>query len=278
MTDWQVNVTYTHTESDISFAQTCQSELFDEFLSKLEAGEDVTIIFFGDSITRGANSSWERNYAPYQYPYTILFTQALADLYGYTVHYIASDVAPAGKPTSQVPSKDYVAGDRGTITYINTAIGGWTSEDAVNNFDAHVKSFVEKYGCDLLVWAFGINDTHITVRAANKYFTSFMNKFYEIAPNASVLAVSTMVPNPEGLNWYTTQADQEAEFLKTAESLRNKGKVCVIACMTSISQTILEHKTFNDYAGNNINHPNDFLIRIYAQTLLQTLVGYENIK
>ena len=31
------------------------------------------------------------------------------------------------------------------------------------------------------------------------------------------------------------------------------------------------------YAGNNINHPNDFWARLYANTLFETLVGYENL-
>ena len=45
-----------------------------------------------------------------------------------------------------------------------------------------------------------------------------------------------------------------------------------------MSQAILERKEFNDYSGNNINHPNDFFIRVYAQTMLQALLGYENLK
>lgn len=44
-----------------------------------------------------------------------------------------------------------------------------------------------------------------------------------------------------------------------------------------IVDAMLEHKEFCDYSGNNINHPNDFFVRIYAQTLLRTLIGYENM-
>ena len=48
--------------------------------------------------------------------------------------------------------------------------------------------------------------------------------------------------------------------------------------MTSVSKAVLQHKDFVDYTGNNINHPNDFMVRLYAQTFVQTLVGYENLK
>jgi len=34
---------------------------------------------------------------------------------------------------------------------------------------------------------------------------------------------------------------------------------------------LLKRKAFKDMSGNNINHPNDFLIRIYAQTILSAL-------
>ena len=51
-----------------------------------------------------------------------------------------------------------------------------------------------------------------------------------------------------------------------------------MACVTSTSKAILEHKEFQDYSGNNINHPNDWFCRVYAQTILQTLIGYENMK
>jgi hypothetical protein len=35
--------------------------------------------------------------------------------------------------------------------------------------------------------------------------------------------------------------------------------------------------SLRDESGNNINHPNDWFYRVYAQTLLQTLIGYENM-
>ena len=47
--------------------------------------------------------------------------------------------------------------------------------------------------------------------------------------------------------------------------------------MTAVSLDVLKHKEFKDYTGNNINHPNDFFSRVYAQVLLQALIGYENM-
>ena len=62
-----------------------------------------------------------------------------------------------------------------------------------------------------------------------------------------------------------------------AEQYREKGVPCAVTQMTSISLAVLECKEFVDYTGNNINHPNDFFGRIYATSLLQSVIGYENL-
>ncbi len=60
--------------------------------------------------------------------------------------------------TSKVPQEPYVAGSNGTITYINTAVGGWSSKDAALQMDQYVGSILERYGCDLFVIGVGMND------------------------------------------------------------------------------------------------------------------------
>ena len=133
MTKWQIAVTYEHNSEWDGFKQASNASQYENVIKKLMAGEDVTIMFYGDSITCGANASWFIGKDPGQGSYSMLFTEALADLFGYTVNYIdVSHLKPGMiKPTPE----PYVAGTNGTITYINTAVGGWTSNDGYNNFD-----------------------------------------------------------------------------------------------------------------------------------------------
>ncbi|MBQ2325569.1 MAG: hypothetical protein II377_04895, partial [Clostridia bacterium] len=126
MTKWQVNVEYEHSDSWSGYSQNDQSDYFADFIEKLMNGEDVTIFYFGDSITVGASSTFYNNYAPYQYGYSYLLTHALADAFGYTVKYVDTEGLKVGVIKAP-PANDYVGGTRGTITYVNTAIGGWTS-------------------------------------------------------------------------------------------------------------------------------------------------------
>ncbi len=101
MTDWQVNVTYTHSDSWEGYRQTCEIGQFAGLVDKLNRGEDVTFIFYGDSITNGASASFVYNYAPQQFSYPLLLTQALADLFGYNVHYVQTGL----NGTSRIPNR-----------------------------------------------------------------------------------------------------------------------------------------------------------------------------
>lgn len=273
MTKWQVCVSYKHTSEWEGFAQQSNVKTYEGVIKKLIAGEDVTFIFYGDSITCGATSSWYIGHDPYQYSYSMLFTTAVADLFDYTVDFV--DVSSLNALIKKTP-EPYVAGDRGTITYINPSVGGWTTNNGLTNFDTFVKPYIEKYGCDLFTVAFGMNDGSTPLNSVSNDIKSIINKVSALSSDAKFMVVSTMVPNIEATNgWYGNQKGQE----QMLEIMIKKLDVdCSLVKMTSMSKSILEYKKFVDYTGNNINHPNDFFGRVYAQTLLQNFIGYENLK
>lgn len=273
MTQWQVNVTYTHTDKWNGYRQECAAETLRPFLQKLINGEDVTIVFYGDSITFGANASSIVGTEPNQMSYTVLFTKALADLFGYNIRYINTNLPN----TVKVPA-DYNAGSSHTITYINSAVGGWSSTDGIENYDTYIKPFIEKYGCDLFMLGFGMNDGGKTPEKYYRTEKKILNKIVKQAPDVNLMLMATMVPNPDGIGWYSNQVKQEKILLKGAEKYNRKDVPCAVICMGSTSLSILERKQFCDYTGNNINHLNDFFSRVYAQTMLQCAVGYENMK
>ena len=274
---WQVAVTYTHAEGWEGYTQESQLEIYKDFVKKLVDGQDVTVFFYGDSITWGACSTFAENVNPKQGAHPMLFVEALADLFGYKVKYVNTGLV-AGMPCHTVPTTEYGTGERGTITYVNTAIGGWTSTDGVTNYDKFVKQQVEKYGCDLFVIGYGMNDGGVDASVTRANVKKMIDGMFEIKPEAAIMIVSTMTPH-SGSNWdHASIQQQEKQLLNLAKNYRNDGKAVAVACVNSVSKAVQEHKTFNDYAGNNINHPNDWFYRVYAQTLLQTLIGYENMK
>ena len=275
MDEWQVNINYTHSSIWNGFKQESKSDIYADFIDKLMNGEDVTVIFSGDSITYGANASWVNGYAPYQHSYPMLFVEALADLFDYTVQYVRVNHMLA--KTAPVPTEDYVAGSKGTITYINTAVGGWTSAQGKNNAATYVVDYASVYGCDLLVLAYGMNDGGDPMETRNNV-KAIADSVLQVKPETDVVLLSTMVCNPADYNRSAaSKANQRGELNNLAAYYLENGVACGVCDMGSVSLSVLTRKTFHDYSGNNINHPNDFFVRVYAQTLLQTVIGYENM-
>ncbi len=275
MTDWQVNVTYTHNDPWDGYDQACEARIYADFIRKLQNGEDVTVIFYGDSCTYGAASSFSYGYAPYQYSYSLLLTNALADLFGYTVRYIN----PGLSGTGPIPSQSYVAGTNGTITYINPSVGGWASGNALSSMESYLLPFVETYGCDLFVLDIGGNDGSGSAEAVRANDEAIIRGLASKASeDVCVIIMSTLVNNPDSVNgWAGTEYLQEPQLRKAAAALRKEGIRVGNCCMTSITLSVLEHVTYNDISGNNINHPNDFWARMYACTLFENLIGYGNL-
>lgn len=274
MVKWQVAVTYTHSQFWQDFRQESAADTYLALISKLEKGEDATVIFYGDSITFGANASSQIGCEPYAPTWTQMAVQYLAKHYGYTVRYID----PKLSNVARVP-EDSRFGERGTITYINTSVGGWTSQNGIDNFNTYVKPYIEQYGCDLFAVAYGMNDAGVAPANEKKQIKKITDAVLSVKSDAALMIVATMVPNPNATNgWYGNQHRFETQLLKLASEYRDAGVPCAVMRMTSVSKAVLQHKDFVDYTGNNINHPNDFMVRLYAQTFVQTLVGYENLK
>ena len=275
--NWQIAVTYTHSDEwagtvPTSYASTQYADL----IAKLENGEDVTIFFYGDSITVGMNASGIAGRAPYTPSWSVMFCQYLAKQYSYTVDYISLDYTNSTR-------NDEVYGTNGTIRYINTAKGGDTSVNGINNFSDRNDAYLAQYGCDLAVIAFGMNDVGTAASTHAGYVRQIADKFLAKAADTDILFVSTMEPNPDAVPqtegaWCanSTQRTYEAAYATLAANYNASGTNCAVAPMTTMSIYINSTKRFRDCTGNNINHPSDFIVRAYAQTIYQTVIGYEN--
>lgn len=65
----------------------------------------------------------------------------------------------------------------------------------------------------------------------------------------------------------------ESKLIEIAEEYKDLADIAV-APMTSVSQSIYDMgKRSYDINSSNVNHPNDFIHRVYAQTVLKVLLG-----
>lgn len=229
----QLAVTYKHSASWEGSIPKNKGNLMPKTIAKLKNNEKLKILFYGDSITTGANSSGAVGAAPYAVTWMEMFVESLKKTYDYN-----------------------------NITPVYKAVGGKTSDWGVQNAQERVAA----HNPDLLVVGFGMNDGRLSPSQHKDNINTIIRVAKAANPNVEVLIVSTMLPNPEVQMTVGNQALYESELL----TLETEG--IVVAPVTSMHKYLMEHKRYSDMTGNNVNHPNDFVARLYAQTLIETMV------
>lgn len=209
-------------------------------MKKLEEEKAAKIVFYGDSITAGCNASgteYGGNTLPYTPSYAQMVASSLEDKYA---------------------SK---------IECVNTSLGGANTEWGLENVEKNVIS----HAPDLVVIAFGMNDADLTVAKYKRMISEMIDKIHAADPDCAVVAVATSVPNNE-TEWFYGNQKEYVAGLKALER-EEKYDFVAVADMTAMHLDLLKAKRFRDMTGNNVNHPNDFLARVYAQVVLQTVAG-----
>ncbi|MBQ4269425.1 MAG: SGNH/GDSL hydrolase family protein [Clostridia bacterium] len=114
--------------------------------------------------------------------------------------------------------------------------------------------------------------------SAQEYYKNMAKLVEEIRaenPLCEFVVIGTMLPNAN-LCWKeggkSVLGNQEA-YLDQLKTLCNQKKGVALADITTLHKEYLTVKNYRDMTGNNINHPNDFLVRLYAQTIVKTIFG-----
>jgi len=209
--------------------------LLPKTISKLLKKDTLKIVDYGDSITEGANASGMEsiNVPPFMPKWANLIT------YDLQAHY------------------------HSPVNSVNLGVGGKDSKYGVENVIAKV--LPQKP--DLTIIAFGMNDgtSKVEPEQFRKNIKYIIDNIRKDNPDAEFILVCPMLANP------TTVFSGNQELYKAVlNSLTGKG--IVIADMTGVHKELLKHKSYQDMTGNNINHPNDYLIRWYAQFISGLLI------
>ncbi len=224
----QLAVSYTHSDAVDFGIQHPDENKLKKSKALIKNGQDIRICFYGDSITAGCDSSSLFGIEPFLPTWPELFCKKLENDHGCKVE------------------------------LINTAVGGKQSDWGLECADERIAS----YKPDLAVIAFGMNDGTERVSTDSFYNNIMGIKDKVLGQNAGTefIFIATTLPNPESV-FDGYQRDYYSELLKCA------GECDEVLNMTKVHDILLSRKRFVDMTGNNINHPNDFLIRIYAQAL-----------
>ena len=200
---------------------------------KLNQGGDFNLLVFGDSISVGANSSGFIGANPYLPTYPELFGKQLASKYNVKV------------------------------TLTNPSVGGKGVEWGLTEIDEVLSNQTD---VDLAVIAFGMNDGRMSPAEFAEKTSALVGRVKSKFPDAEIILVATMLPNPEAKNFHLNQSKFHDALVETCQ-----GEGIAVANMTGVHESLLQRKRYADMTGNNVNHPNDYMARVYAQTLFATL-------
>lgn len=237
----QAAVTYTFEKSDFPL-EIGVSEKLSAALSKLKSAEKFRILFYGDSITTGCSSSGWQNLPPFTPSYTRLVHGGLQEAYGRE------------------------------IEYENTAVGGTGTDWALENVEERLISLKP----DLTVLAFGINDGILVSKDKYKRnVAEIIKKTRKQLRDAQFLLVDCFTPSPYALTEnYQPFLGTQRQFWQADRELCDEFEGVDTAPLGSVHDVLLQSKFYADMLVNNINHPNDFLTRLFAQVILAKLTEF----
>ena len=85
------------------------------------------------------------------------------------------------------------------------------------------------------------------------------------------IVLNTFLPNPLSAQDTGLQKKYRQPLQELCDSL--EGVIMVDQSAEQIE--LMENKFYADMLSNNINHPNDFYVRVYAMNLLSALIEYK---
>jgi lysophospholipase L1-like esterase len=235
MTGKQVAVTYEHDDTWTGPVQGYVGGSLPDTMKKLHTHGPLRVVAYGDSITFGLGESRLMHIPPYLPPYPELFVARLKQIY-----------------------------HDDNIQFFNSAQSGATSDWGARMAGRMVASL----NPDLVTIAFGQNDFWgIPADAFSNNISNVIQSVRVKNPRAEFLLVSTLRFDPA----YTTNAGYwklVGEYAAKLKAMAGPGVQFVD--MTAISEAIYAAKKPKDCLNDPL-HPNDFLARWYAQSLVAAL-------
>ena len=255
----QCSVTYTHSGKWTGTAAPCYADgALKQTVEKLKAGGPVELFVWGDSISTGANSSSVLNMAPRLKTWPELLADNLSSYFG------------------------------ADVRLTNRAVGGWTSDNGVaggsgyvdgkliqqKGLSALLREELPEYMPDVALIGFGMNDASGGL-SADRFvgnILSMITSLRERNPACEIILIGTMLANP--LAVHSRNQEELTQYLKNIAQIETYH--CCTVDIGSMHKALLDAgKCYTEMSSNNVNHPNDFLARIYAMNLLTAFIGAE---
>ena len=241
-TSKQIAVTYRTNELYDGVLPKGQTDKLANFVSKLKAGEDVNIMIYGPSTGVGCNASGT-SYGGNINPYMPAFFDII-------VKYIEENYSVK-------------------VNLMNESVGGWKSSDLLANYNTKIKG----KDIDLMFYICpGSNDisTGKTSYVANHFL--LFQKFFEDYPEANLLVQMPLLANEQS-TWIGASAQMPSWIDEAIDTCGKDNQIATSRINEVVEWMKGKGKRGRDFLANNINHYNDFILRVYVQCALKSMFG-----
>ena len=232
---WTVMVSYEPLSSERIQAPFDASAYLPKWTRKRKEGEDCQIVLYGDSISYGCDCSGLYHMPPDQPVWGELVRQYLEST------------------------------GRGKVSLENVSMPSADTEWAIEHCEERLR---KEWRPDLVILGFGMNDRCSAAEYADrtKRLVQCVQQQY---PEAEVLLIVTTLPNARVSTPPIYFCAQQHTFPDVLFNMKKDG--IGVADVQGVQTQIMQQKSYLDLTANYLNHPNDYLARIQAQTVVQAL-------
>ena len=240
-----VHITYVYDPADFGYdAVKSDTGELSALTEKLEAGEDIDMAVFGDSISEGCSSSKHWGRAPQCPFYGELVKDEIERIYGVTVN--MTNMSLGGKTSA------------------------WGAGTDTSNNGGYNLTKLRSLKTDFLIIGFGMNDAGVVPA---EEFTVNIGAIADAARAANPDCQIVFLNSYPGNEYFVSRSRQKAIGTAYREfSYLYAGAAYVD--LYDLGLKMLEHKRYYEISANNVNHPNDFMHRVYAMNILASFVDY----
>lgn len=217
--------------------------------NKLKNGEEISLVTIGDSITEGCSST------------------------GDNLH-VAPNTPCYAKQIKAELERVYCA----KVKLTNIGKGGSESKWPLSGEGSAALGKAKEAAPDLCIIAYGMNDSSSQVSpvAYDDNIRSIIREIKNVSENCEFILVNSFPCNP----LYERDATLFDGYLKKLNKIaaEDEGGHIVVADMQKVGKYYMQTKKYCEISSSNVNHPNDFLHRVYAMNIVSTICDYKNIK
>ena len=274
----QVLVTYTYTKTwdGVDYSVPTYYNSISTAYDKLSNGDTLDVLFIGDSISTGSSASGQDGTF---YPYRSDSVGNTTTIQGWK-SYLGLNTKPYWVNDSwdkQVVANIKAEYPNATINVKNRSVGSSASQWYFNHIDELLVTGtfgdVGLENTDLIFIGFGMNEGGNTAAIQNANTKKIIDYLRDKNPDVSIVLVSAFYPifwDSNNQKWTNYRlGEQEDGYFELAEQYEN----IAVAPVNTAFVNILKAKEGVDYIANGINHPNDYGVNLYADTITATITA-----